>query len=90
MTVLIAAQTAAQNSPAFRVQRGETVGISAFGLTDAEQVTLQRMNGDGTWSNITGDAGALTVSVDQIRVVASGTYRAVKPITVALSGVDID
>jgi hypothetical protein len=90
MTIVISARTAAATSHSFAVQRGETVGVTAYGLDDAETVTIQKQNGDNTWSNCVGDGAVLTATVYQSRIQASGIYRLVKTLTVAAAGADID
>lgn len=87
---IIEAKTAAEDSEEFLVLRGETVGVSAYGLAGAEEVKVQRKNGDGTFRNTAGAGSVMTVSAPNVSIAASGIYRVSKPVTVGLCGVDID
>lgn len=90
MSVLIEGTNLAKVSNPFVVERGQTVGVSAWGLGVGETAIIQRLNGNHTWANIIDSSGTLTDTVYQSRITASGTYRVSKTATASLSGVDID
>ncbi len=90
MTIVISARTAAATSHSFAVQRGENVGVTAYGLAGSETVTIQKQNGDNTWSDCIGDGAILTATSYQSTIKASGIYRLVKTLTLSPSGADID
>lgn len=90
MSVLIEGTTSAKLSNPFIVQRGQIVGLSAWGLGVGETAVVQRLNGDNSWTDITDPSGTMTDTEFQIKVNASGTYRVSKAATAARSGVDID
>lgn len=90
MIRLIEAVTAATTSEEFIVNRGETAGISAYGLAGAETAQIQRKNGDGTFTNLEDASGQMTATATQTSIVASGVYRVVKSITAGSAGVNVD
>lgn len=89
MGVLIKATTSAETSNPFVVQRGERVGVTAFGLAGNETAKLQRDNGNGQFADVI-DNGTMTATDYQVTIVASGTYRAVKSSTASPAGVSYD
>jgi hypothetical protein len=90
MGAIIEATTAARASHPFVVQRGETVGVSAFGLSGEEIAVIQRLNSNASWSDILDESGTLTSTAYQASITSSGTYRVNKSATAGLAGVDID
>lgn len=90
MSVLIEGTTGAKISNPFVVQRGETVGVSAYGLGVGETAVIQRLGGNGEFVSIIDSSGTLTDTEYQTKITASGTYRVSKTVTVAKAGVDID
>ena len=90
MGAIIEATTEGNASNPFVVQRGEVVGVKAFGLAGSETAVIQTLNSSGTWSDILDPSGTLTATAYQSRIQASGTYRVRKSATAGLAGVDID
>jgi hypothetical protein len=90
MGAIIVATTEAKASNPFVVQRGESVGVSAYGLATDETAVIQRLNSSGSWSDILDESGTLTATEYQTTISASGTYRVNKSATAGLAGVDID
>jgi len=90
MGAIIEATTAAKASQPFVVQRGDTVGVKAYGLAGAETAVIQVLGSNNVWQDVLGTSGTLTATAYQSTINASGTYRVSKAETFALSGVDID
>lgn len=90
MGAIIEATTDAKSSQPFVVQRGQTVGVKAYGLALAETAVIQTLGSNNVWQDVIGASGTLTATAYQSTINASGTYRVSKSATAALSGVDID
>lgn len=90
MGAIIQATTSAITSGPFVVLRGQTVGVSAYGLAGVEEAVIQRFNSNHTWTDIEDASGTLTATDTQTSITASGTYRVSKDATAGLAGVDID
>jgi hypothetical protein len=90
MSAIIEATTEAKSSNPFVVNRGETVGVKAFGLAGSETAVIKTLASNGQWQDVLDVSGTLTATAYQSRIQASGIYCVTKSATAGLAGVDID
>lgn len=94
-TQILAPATGGANSVDFMVDNLpltlQLSGASAV-LAGAETVTLQRKDSTGTYRNVhdpVAGLAQLTAGMDSMRIVSSGTYRAVLTATAAATGLEV-
>lgn len=90
--VLLAKQTAAGNSDSFEVRKPKRrpAHFTAFGLANAETVTIQKLQADGTWSNYIDDVTQqMSATKSGVLIYGPGIYRGVKTATAAAVGVEV-
>jgi hypothetical protein len=90
-SILIQPTTAAVTSLPFSVTAGQGPrGISCWGLTGSDTVTIYRDRGDGTFYALANFESVLTVGKLETSIVASGRYLLFKGITTGSVGASID
>jgi hypothetical protein len=94
-SVILVPDTTAANSDEFNVDHLPVV-LSIYGsgaaIAGAETVTLQRKDSLGNWLNVVDPvAGAAVLAAGDtcLRIIASGTYRAVRSVNEAEFGLEI-
>lgn len=94
-TQILAPTTGGANSVDFVVDNlPMTLQLSgaAAVIAGAETVTLQRKDSTGTYRNVNDPVAGLaqlTAGMDSMRIVSSGTFRAVKSATAAATGLEV-
>lgn len=87
---VIAPTTNAVTSRSFKVIANRLpLGVSAFGLADAEEVVIHKDPGDGVFRALTDTSATMTATEPDTVIEATGTYKLVKTATAGDAGASI-
>ena len=88
ITTMIAEKTDAEDSDGFDVEANKPVTVVIHG-TLSEDVPMEMKLEDGSWEEMVSTDLILNDALNAIQIVAAGTYRIAKPVTVGSVGATI-